>query len=154
MGRSRRCLTVYLAEDLRHGRKVALKVLKPELAAVVGADRFLAEIRTTADLQHPHVLPPLGTPHYMSPEQATGDQNVGPMMVVTFDVEPAFQVLGREELFDASPYLSTNGPWRAYDVAKDDQRFLMIRSKREGADAARLVLVQSFFAEIERRVAN
>jgi len=49
--------TVYLAEDLRHHRKVALKVLKPELAAVVGAERFLAEIETTANLQHPHVLP-------------------------------------------------------------------------------------------------
>jgi len=49
--------TVYLADDLKHDRKVALKVLKPELAAVVGADRFLAEIKTTANLQHPHVLP-------------------------------------------------------------------------------------------------
>ncbi len=49
--------TVYLAEDLKHGRNVALKVLKPELAAVVGAERFLAEIQTTAKLQHPHVLP-------------------------------------------------------------------------------------------------
>ena len=48
--------TVYLAEDLRHERRVALKVLKPELAAVVGADRFLAEIKTTANLQHPHIL--------------------------------------------------------------------------------------------------
>jgi serine/threonine-protein kinase len=49
--------TVYLAEDLKHDRKVAIKVLKPELAAVVGADRFLAEIRTTANLQHPNILP-------------------------------------------------------------------------------------------------
>jgi len=49
--------TVYRADDLRHERKVALKVLKPELAAVVGADRFLAEIKTTANLQHPHILP-------------------------------------------------------------------------------------------------
>ena len=49
--------TVYLAADIKHGRKVALKVLKPELAAVVGADRFLAEIKTTANLQHPHILP-------------------------------------------------------------------------------------------------
>ena len=49
--------TVYLADDLKHGRKVALKVLRPELAAVVGADRFLAEIKTTANLQHPHILP-------------------------------------------------------------------------------------------------
>ena len=49
--------TVYLAEDLKHRRNVALKVLKPELAAVVGAERFLAEIRTTANLQHPNILP-------------------------------------------------------------------------------------------------
>src|SRR5687768_7442341 len=49
--------TVYLAHDLRHDRPVALKVLKPELAAVVGAERFLAEIKTTANLQHPHILP-------------------------------------------------------------------------------------------------
>jgi serine/threonine-protein kinase len=49
--------TVYLAQDLRHHRKVALKVLRPELAAVIGAERFLAEIRTTANLQHPHILP-------------------------------------------------------------------------------------------------
>ena len=49
--------TVYLADDLKHERKVALKVLKPELAAVVGAERFLAEITTTANLTHPHILP-------------------------------------------------------------------------------------------------
>ena len=49
--------TVYLADDIRHQRQVALKVLKPELAAVVGADRFLTEIRTTANLQHPNILP-------------------------------------------------------------------------------------------------
>ena len=48
---------VYLADDIKHERKVALKVLKPELAAVVGAERFLAEIKTTANLQHPHILP-------------------------------------------------------------------------------------------------
>jgi serine/threonine-protein kinase len=49
--------TVYLAEDLKHDRKVALKVLKPELAAVLGAERFVQEIKTTASLQHPHILP-------------------------------------------------------------------------------------------------
>jgi serine/threonine-protein kinase len=49
--------TVYLAHDLRHQRKVALKVLRPEVAAVIGSGRFLAEIRTTANLQHPHILP-------------------------------------------------------------------------------------------------
>src|SRR5690349_15526439 len=49
--------TVYLARDLRHNRKVALKVLKPDLGAVVGVDRFLAEIEVTANLQHPNLLP-------------------------------------------------------------------------------------------------
>jgi eukaryotic-like serine/threonine-protein kinase len=49
--------TVYLAQDIKHGRKVAIKVLKPQLAAELGADRFVVEIRTTAALQHPHILP-------------------------------------------------------------------------------------------------
>jgi tRNA A-37 threonylcarbamoyl transferase component Bud32 len=49
--------TVYLARDLRHGRRVAIKVLRDEVAAAVGAERFLAEIRVTASLQHPHILP-------------------------------------------------------------------------------------------------
>jgi len=62
-----------LADDLRSGRKVAFKVLEPELAAVVGADRFLAEIKTTANLQHPHILPLFdsgevdGLPYYVMP---------------------------------------------------------------------------------------
>src|SRR5712671_7263079 len=49
--------TVYRAHDLRHDRLVAVKVLRPELAAVIGAERFLAEIKLTANLQHPHILP-------------------------------------------------------------------------------------------------
>src|SRR6185295_9704037 len=49
--------TVYLARDVRHNRKVALKVLNPELGAVLGVERFLAEIRVTANLQHPNLLP-------------------------------------------------------------------------------------------------
>ena len=49
--------TVYLAEDVKHRRKVAIKVLKPELAASLGAERFLREIETTANLRHPHILP-------------------------------------------------------------------------------------------------
>jgi serine/threonine-protein kinase len=48
--------TVYLAEDLKHDRKVAIKVLKPELAAVLGADRFVQEIKTTAVPDSPHIL--------------------------------------------------------------------------------------------------
>src|SRR5512145_1537767 len=48
--------TVYLAHDLKHDRDVALKLLRPDLAAVLGRDRFLAEIRLTAKLDHPHIL--------------------------------------------------------------------------------------------------
>ena len=49
--------TVYLAEDVKHHRKVAVKVLRPEFAAALGPERFLSEIRTTAKLNHPHILP-------------------------------------------------------------------------------------------------
>src|SRR3954463_9332411 len=65
--------TVYLAYDLRHERKVAIKVLKPELSAVIGAERFLREIKTIATLQHPHILGLIdsgevnGTAYYVMP---------------------------------------------------------------------------------------
>ncbi|HUF34917.1 MAG TPA: protein kinase, partial [Gemmatimonadales bacterium] len=65
--------TVYLAHDLKHDRKVAIKVLRPELSAVIGAERFLREIRTIANLQHPHVLGLIdsgevnGTAYYVMP---------------------------------------------------------------------------------------
>src|SRR2546423_9735673 len=49
--------TVYLAQDLKHGRAVAIKVLRPELAAALGAERFLREIEIAARLTHPHILP-------------------------------------------------------------------------------------------------
>ena len=49
--------TVYLARDLKHGRLVAFKLLRPDLAAILGAERFLREIQLTASLQHPHILP-------------------------------------------------------------------------------------------------
>jgi serine/threonine protein kinase len=49
--------TVYLADDVKHGRKVAIKVLKPELSAILGGERFLNEMRVTANLQHPSILP-------------------------------------------------------------------------------------------------
>src|SRR3954470_19961562 len=48
--------TVYLAQDIRHARPVALKLLNSELGAVLGVERFLSEIRVTANLQHPHLL--------------------------------------------------------------------------------------------------
>ncbi|WP_411282021.1 serine/threonine-protein kinase, partial [Gemmatimonas sp.] len=49
--------TVYLAHDIKHQRDVAIKVLHPDLGAALGGERFLSEIRTTARLQHPHILP-------------------------------------------------------------------------------------------------
>src|SRR5471032_3083655 len=49
--------TVYLGHDLKHDRDVAIKVLHPDLGAALGGDRFLTEIKTTAKLQHPHILP-------------------------------------------------------------------------------------------------
>ena len=65
--------TVYLAHDLKHDRKVAIKVLRPELAAVIGAERFLREIKTIANLSHPHILGLIdsgevnGTAYYVMP---------------------------------------------------------------------------------------
>ncbi|HEX6313247.1 MAG TPA: protein kinase [Gemmatimonadaceae bacterium] len=65
--------TVYLAHDLKHDRAVAIKVVHQELAAALGGERFLAEIKTTARLQHPHILPLLdsgeagGTLYYVMP---------------------------------------------------------------------------------------
>src|SRR6185436_2911435 len=49
--------TVYLARDLKHDRKVAVKVLRPDLAASLGSERFFREIQVAARLQHPHILP-------------------------------------------------------------------------------------------------
>ena len=49
--------TVYLAQDLKHNRQVALKVLKADLAQMLGKERFFSEIETTAQLQHPNILP-------------------------------------------------------------------------------------------------
>ncbi len=70
--------TVYLALDLKHSRRVALKVFRPDLAAAVGTDRFLREIQITASLNHPHILPLLdsgaadGTLYYVTPFVAGG----------------------------------------------------------------------------------
>jgi TolB-like protein/Tfp pilus assembly protein PilF len=64
---------VYLAEDLRHGRSVAIKVLRPDVGSVLGAERFLREVRTVAGLRHPHILPLLdsgdadGLLYYVTP---------------------------------------------------------------------------------------
>ncbi len=70
--------TVYLAKDLKHGREVAVKVIRPDLAAAVGPERFLREIQITAGLNHPHLLPLLdsgasdGFLYYVMPYVAGG----------------------------------------------------------------------------------
>src|SRR5213593_4849363 len=70
--------TVYLAEDRKHGRKVAIKVLEPELAVSVGAERFLREIQIAARLAHPHILPLIdsgetnGRLYYVTPHVPDG----------------------------------------------------------------------------------
>ena len=64
--------TVYLAQDLKHDRKVAVKVLKPELAAVLGSERFLAEIKVTANLQHPNLLPLFDSGQAGNPRDSAG----------------------------------------------------------------------------------
>ena len=70
--------TVYLARDLRHDRNVALKVLNPELGAVLGVERFLSEIKVTANLQHPNLLPLFGsTGHHHIPIIGDGERLVG-----------------------------------------------------------------------------
>ena len=64
--------TVFLARDLRHDRRVAIKVLREELAAAVGAERFLAEIRVMASLQHPHIVPLFDSGRAGDPSQSSG----------------------------------------------------------------------------------
>jgi Tol biopolymer transport system component len=105
--------TVYLAQDLKHDRKVALKLLRPELAAILGGERFLTEIKTTANLQHPHILPlhdsgeAGGTVYYVMPyvegeslrERLTREQQL--------PVEEAVQIA--LEVADALEYAHAQG---------------------------------------------
>jgi len=89
--------TVYLAQDLKHDRKVAIKVLRPELAAVIGAERFLREIKTTANLQHPHILGLIDSGQ-------TGGQTDGRTDGKVFVVSPddqSFLMLQRSRAFGA-----------------------------------------------------
>ena len=79
--------TVYLAEDVRHRRRVAVKVLKPELAAVLGAERFVQEITTTAALQHPHILPLFDSGQATLPPDPT-DPTAPTALTVLFYVMP------------------------------------------------------------------
>jgi serine/threonine-protein kinase len=70
--------TVYLAEDLRHHRRVAIKVMRAELAMALGAERFLREIEIAANLRHPHILPLYDSGHTADEKRTDGGQGSGP----------------------------------------------------------------------------
>ena len=97
--------TVYLAADLKHDRKVALKVLRPELAAVLGAERFVVEIKTTAALQHPHILPLFdsGTADGMEPQFDVGRDGLFLMIRRRHDLRAPSQLVMLERWPDLLP---------------------------------------------------
>ena len=81
--------TVYLAEDVKHRRKVALKMVHPELSAVLGPERFLKEIELTASLQHPHMMANSPSRDVMSIDR-TSDTRRGPTRFMTSRAMDAF----------------------------------------------------------------
>ena len=115
--------TVYLATDLKHQRQVALKVLRPELAAVLGPERFTREITLTAGLHHPHILPLLD-----SGSVGEGGAELRPYLFYTMPsvageslrdrlkrekqlpVEEALRIT--REVADALSYARRPAPWR------------------------------------------
>lgn len=125
--------SVYLAGDLKHQRQVAIKVLKPEVAAVLGAERFLQEITTTAQLQHPHILP------LFDSGEADGAASVS--------TASGFTVTGRTDLF-ADTYVFAVAPHANYDVSPDGIRLLMVR----GAQAPEYDIVYGWGSELAARM--
>ena len=105
--------TVYLATDLKHDRLVAVKVLKPEIASIVGSDRFLQEIRITARLTHPHILPLLdsgtadGFLYYVAPYIEGESLRARLDREKQFPLEDALQVT--REVAGALDYAHRNG---------------------------------------------
>lgn len=75
---------VYLADDLKHGRPVAIKLMRPDIAAVIGAERFLAEIRTTAALQHPRIVPLFDSGIFRLPANERGPEVELPYYVMPY----------------------------------------------------------------------
>ena len=105
--------TVYLAYDLKLDRRVALKVLRPELAAALGPERFLREIRTTAQLAHPHILPLLdsgnagGTLFYTMPLVAGESLRARLLREKQLPLDDALQIT--REVADALSYAHAHG---------------------------------------------
>jgi len=132
--------TVYLAHDLKHDRDVALKLLDPELGALLGAERFLAEIRVTANLHHPNLLPlfdsgvvrdgQVSITGGRDPVWGAGGTELlyrtgrtpGRVMAAQLAFRPRLDVARRDTLFVDS--------YRAgYDVFPGGQELLMIRGR-------------------------
>lgn len=90
--------TVYLAHDLKHDRQVAIKVMKPEATAELAADRFLREIRTTANLQHPHIVPVFDSGR-MSGEDAPADSHLLYFVMPLIEGESLRERLERDRPF-------------------------------------------------------
>jgi Tol biopolymer transport system component len=80
------------------------------------------------------------------------EPSTGWMMVANLATAPTINVNGRERLFDASSFMNSGGAWRAYDVTRDGQRFVMIRAPMAGSDAPRITVIQNFLSEVDRRV--
>ncbi|HTG85109.1 MAG TPA: serine/threonine-protein kinase, partial [Gemmatimonadales bacterium] len=105
--------TVYLAEDLKHHRKVAVKVLRPEIAATLGSDRFFREIEVAAQLQHPHILPLLdsgesqGFYYYVMPYVAGESLRERLAKVGELPIHDAVKILS--EVVDALAAAHANG---------------------------------------------
>ena len=139
--------TVYLAHDLKHDRSVALKVLKPELAAALGAERFLREITLTARLDHPHIVPLLdsgeagGLLYYVMPYVEGESLRDRLSREKQLPLDDALDVA--QEVADALSYAHSHGivhqswmPWMgqhpsfrslrqevAHTIGRDDPRF-------------------------------
>jgi len=103
--------TVYLAEDVEHRRRVAIKVLRPELAAALGPDRFLREIETTASLRHPHILPlhDSGRTTAVSPTAASSSA-VSPSAAFLYYVMPYVEGESLRDRLDRVPHAATVRP--------------------------------------------
>ncbi|MBW8838955.1 MAG: hypothetical protein JF602_03730 [Gemmatimonadetes bacterium] len=126
--------TVYLAEDVRHRRKVALKVLHPELSAVLGPERFLKEIELTASLQHPHILPLF--------DSGSSD---GQIHAVHVNPGPSFKI-GSSEVVATIPRLG-----EAWDVDRQSGR--MVLSQAVATENTRIVVLVNWLDEFRRTAA-